>query len=310
MEKNVIKIVSSLVVWISLFLFMAFSDLQQEIENSHDVSDFLDIAVLLAMPIIAWILSLPFVFLTMGRLLGLVKYFCIGAAIGLLALFPFSSRVDFVDVFSWKAYAATALSVYVPFLPLLNSPLGQESGLIVTLAGVVLTAVNLTVAALQFSFLGFMLGQVRTARANGTEFGEIDLAVSADRAWAIFTKPYVFLANAMSRVQAYLRDDDDFGQVRHEVSGSPSSGQQAHGDRPSTRGNDDVGSSAPDPHQIDRCLQILGLEWAASSLEIKQAYRRLRQETHPDRNLDDPEATARFIQVTEAFQVLEQARRV
>jgi molecular chaperone DnaJ len=50
--------------------------------------------------------------------------------------------------------------------------------------------------------------------------------------------------------------------------------------------------------------EILGISRDATSKEIKQAYRRLAMELHPDRNPDDPEAEERFKEAAEAYEVL------
>jgi molecular chaperone DnaJ len=50
--------------------------------------------------------------------------------------------------------------------------------------------------------------------------------------------------------------------------------------------------------------QVLGVERAASTEEIKRAFRRLARETHPDANPDDPHAEARFREIAEAYEVL------
>ena len=50
--------------------------------------------------------------------------------------------------------------------------------------------------------------------------------------------------------------------------------------------------------------QVLGVDRAASTDEIKRAFRRLARETHPDANPDDPHAEARFREIAEAYEVL------
>ncbi len=48
----------------------------------------------------------------------------------------------------------------------------------------------------------------------------------------------------------------------------------------------------------------LGVARGASEADIKKAYRKLAKELHPDRNKDNPAATARFSKVTQAYDIL------
>jgi DnaJ-class molecular chaperone len=50
--------------------------------------------------------------------------------------------------------------------------------------------------------------------------------------------------------------------------------------------------------------KTLGVERTASEAEIKKAYRKLAKELHPDRNKDNPKATERFSQTTNAYDLL------
>lgn len=50
--------------------------------------------------------------------------------------------------------------------------------------------------------------------------------------------------------------------------------------------------------------KILELEPSATLPEIRKAYRRLAQLHHPDKNQQDPYATARFTEIKEAYEVL------
>jgi DnaJ-class molecular chaperone len=49
---------------------------------------------------------------------------------------------------------------------------------------------------------------------------------------------------------------------------------------------------------------LLGVKRDASEAEIKKAYRKLAKELHPDRNKDNPAASARFSKVTQAYDIL------
>ena len=48
---------------------------------------------------------------------------------------------------------------------------------------------------------------------------------------------------------------------------------------------------------------MLGVDTAATACEIKKAYYIKARESHPDRNLNDPESHARFQRIGEAYQV-------
>ena len=50
--------------------------------------------------------------------------------------------------------------------------------------------------------------------------------------------------------------------------------------------------------------QTLGVARTATEDEIKKAYRKLAKELHPDRNKDNPKASDRFSQVTQAYDLL------
>src|ERR671926_1684399 len=54
--------------------------------------------------------------------------------------------------------------------------------------------------------------------------------------------------------------------------------------------------------------EVLGVTRSASDDDIKKAYRRLALQYHPDRN-SAPEATERFKEATEAYQVLSDAEK-
>ena len=55
--------------------------------------------------------------------------------------------------------------------------------------------------------------------------------------------------------------------------------------------------------------QLLGVPRSASEADIKKAYRKLAKELHPDRNKDNPKATERFSQVTNAYDLLSDAEK-
>lgn len=54
----------------------------------------------------------------------------------------------------------------------------------------------------------------------------------------------------------------------------------------------------------DDYYQILGVSRGAAEAEIKQAYRKLANKYHPDKNPDDPSAEHKFKEVKEAYEIL------
>ena len=67
-------------------------------------------------------------------------------------------------------------------------------------------------------------------------------------------------------------------------------------------------SDSPDSSAADYYAR-LGVRPSASSEEIRAAYRKKAQATHPDHNPDDPDAGERFQAVKEAYQVLRDPER-
>merc|ERR1712166_567566 len=50
--------------------------------------------------------------------------------------------------------------------------------------------------------------------------------------------------------------------------------------------------------------EILGVASDAEVKVVKKAYRKLSREKHPDKNPDDPNAVAEFIQITKAYTIM------
>ena len=50
--------------------------------------------------------------------------------------------------------------------------------------------------------------------------------------------------------------------------------------------------------------EVLGIDRGATAEEVKKAYRKKAFKFHPDRNADDPESSAKFKEVAEAYEVL------
>lgn len=55
--------------------------------------------------------------------------------------------------------------------------------------------------------------------------------------------------------------------------------------------------------------QILGVSRSANTNQIKKAYRKLAKELHPDKNVDDPDATRKFQDLGAAYEVLSDAEK-
>jgi DnaJ-class molecular chaperone len=50
--------------------------------------------------------------------------------------------------------------------------------------------------------------------------------------------------------------------------------------------------------------ELLGIPQDATPAQAKKAYRKLSREKHPDKNPDNPEAVAEFIQITKAYTIM------
>jgi len=63
-------------------------------------------------------------------------------------------------------------------------------------------------------------------------------------------------------------------------------------------------ASVIDADTIDRARQVLSLGEQVTSTEIKNAYRKLANKCHPDKNPDDPEKLEQFKAITKAYELL------
>lgn len=55
---------------------------------------------------------------------------------------------------------------------------------------------------------------------------------------------------------------------------------------------------------LSEAYSVLEIHATATESEIKSSYKRLALKTHPDKNLNDPHASVKFQQITEAFQMV------
>ncbi len=93
--------------------------------------------------------------------------------------------------------------------------------------------------------------------------------------------------------------------------GDPMRDGEAEGTHESPRNRREA-RAAPRRFSISRreALRLLGLEWQASADDVRQAYRRLARESHPDQFASEGDAavaaaTERFKQIKEAYELLE-----
>lgn len=62
--------------------------------------------------------------------------------------------------------------------------------------------------------------------------------------------------------------------------------------------------------RVERCFyRVLGVHLSAPSDEIRQAYRRLARQWHPDRHRGDDVAKRRFQEIQQAYEVLMDKRK-
>src|SRR5690606_11567153 len=59
----------------------------------------------------------------------------------------------------------------------------------------------------------------------------------------------------------------------------------------------------------DSFYKVLGVAESASQDEIKKAYRKLAKQYHPDKNKGDAKAEARFKEISEAYDILGDAKK-
>lgn len=62
------------------------------------------------------------------------------------------------------------------------------------------------------------------------------------------------------------------------------------------------GSSTLQPPVETDLYQVLGIDADASQVQIRKAYYKMAQRFHPDKHQDDPQATAKFQKISEAYQ--------
>jgi len=148
-----------------------------------------------------------------------------------------------------------------------------------------------------------------TAFGQGINSNEI--AVSDEDLIIIFTTTilivvgiFIFIARNSIRRKKTTYDEEDFSSKKNNVYEKyHSDWSEDYEDRGSKTMKDDEFRNAANEKSLPNYYQILGVEKNATQVEIKQKFRQLAKELHPDKTKDS-DTESKMVEINKAHEIL------